>query len=125
MLLLSIIVVAFAFVPAIIQTYDVGEVSVWRLSSGLFGITWGAYWINAMITLRTRFPVWNALSLLNKANTAFFHPASFIVLLLGAFGLWGELVAAVYISALFVMLYMSAYLFLQIIVGLLDESRSA
>lgn len=123
MLLLSIIVISFAFVPVIIQTYEVGETVAWRISSGLFALVWGAYWINAIITLRTRFPVWGSLSLLNKVNTAVLHPGSVIVLALGAIGVWGGFIASVYISALFVMLYMSAYLFLQIIIGLLEDNQ--
>ena len=121
MLLLSIIVIAFAFVPVIVQTYEFSETVAWRVSSGLFAVVWAAYWINAIVTLRTRFPVWDSLSFLNKAHTAVLHPGSAIVLFLGAFGVWGRFTAAVYISALFVMLYMSAYLFLQIIIGLLKD----
>ena len=125
MLLLSIIVIVFAFVPVIVQTYEVGEAVAWRVSSGLFAGAWGAYWINAIVTLKTRFLVWNSLSLLNKANTAVLHPGSVIVLFLGAAGVWGRFNAAVYVSALFVMLYMSAYLFLQIIISLLDENQGS
>ena len=48
-----------------------------------------------------------------------------IALLSGSVGLWGKLTDAVYVTALFIMLYLSAYFFLQIIVGLLDtESES-
>lgn len=124
MLLLSIIVIAFAFVPVIVRAYDIGDSLGWRISSGLFGAVWGLYWIHAIATLRNRFPVWESLSFLNKANTVVFHPGGAIVLLLGAFGLWGERTAAVYVTALFVMLYMSAYLFLQVIVGLLEDDAS-
>jgi hypothetical protein len=88
--------------------------------SPVFG---GAYWINAIVTLRTRFPVWGSLSWLNKVNTAVLHPGSVIVLVLGAIGVWGKFSASVYISALFVMLCMSAYLFLQIIIDLLEDNQ--
>jgi len=121
MLLLSIIVVAFSLVPAVCQAYQLSEAVNWRISSGLFGVAWGAYWINAIVTLKKRFPVWDSLTLLNKANTAVIHPASASVLLLGASGLWGQLTAAVYATGLLVMLFMSAYLFLQIIVDLLKR----
>jgi len=121
MLLLSIIVIAFAFVPVVIQAYDVSEALAWRMSSGLFGIVWGAYWINAIVKLKTRFQVWDTLSTLNKLHTVVLHPGSATCLLLGIFGLWGTYTPAVYVTMLFIMLYMSAFLFLQIITDLLDK----
>lgn len=124
MLLLSIIVVVFSFVPAVIHSYGVDDSMTWRLSSLLFGAVWLAYWIHAIRTLRTRFPVWDALSRVNKVNTAVVHPGSALALLLGSFGFWGMATPATYVTALLVMLYMSAYLFLQIIVGLLDDKAA-
>jgi hypothetical protein len=121
MLLLSVIVIAFAFVPVIILAYNVSEALAWRVSSGLFGTAWAAYWINAIVKLRTRFQVWDTLSTLNKLHTVVLHPGSAICLLLGIFGLWGIYAPAVYVTMLFIMLYMSAFLFLQIITDLLDK----
>ena len=125
MLLLSIIVIAFAFVPGVIQTYNVSEAIAWRASSGLFGAVWGAYWINAIVKLRTRFQVWDTLSFLNKIHTVVMHPGSVVCLLLGMSGLWGTYTAAVYVTALFIMLYMSAFLFLQIITDLLGHQAGS
>ena len=125
MLLLSIIVIACAFLPTILLAYETGESIAWQASSALFGAAWCAYWVNAIVKLRTRFRVWDSLSFLNKVNTAVLHPGAIIILFAGALGLWGEFTDAVYVTALFIMLYMSAYLFLQIIVDLLDtEMRS-
>ena len=120
MLLLSIIVIACAFLPFIFMAYDVSESEAWRASSGLFAVLWCWYWINAIVKLKTRFRVWNSLSLVNKVNTAVVHPATFTSLFAGMLGLWGSLTGAVYLTALFIMLCMSAYLFLQIILELLD-----
>ena len=120
MLLLSIIVIASAFLPTILSAYELGESIAWQASSGLFGAVWFAYWINAIVKLRTRFRVWGSLTLLNKVNTAVVHPGAIILLLTGTLGIWGKFTDAVYVTALFIMLYMSAYLFLQIIVDLLD-----
>lgn len=120
MLLLSVIVVICAFLPTIFLAYDLSEAAAWRASSGLFGVVWCAYWINAIVKLRTRFRVWGSLALLNKVNTALVHPAAIISLIVGMTGFWGESTDAVYVTALFIMLYMSAYLFLQIIIDLLD-----
>ena len=64
--------------------------------------------------------MWGSLTPLNKVNTAVVHPGAIILLLTGTLGIWGKFTDAVYVTALFIMLYMSAYLFLQIIVDLLD-----
>lgn len=125
MLLLSIIVISFAFVPVIIRAYEVDELVAWRVSSGLYGLAWGGYWVNAIVQLRTRFKVWGSLNTINKLNTAVLHPVSIVCLLLGAFGVLGAHTSAVYVTALFVMLYMSALLFLQIITGLLDDQAGS
>jgi len=124
MLLLSIIVVAFSFVPAIVQNYGATESASWRMASALYGFVWGAYWINALVTLKSRFRDRGDLSFLNKLHTYFVHPGTIIVLFCGALGLWGTAVDAVYATALFIMLYMSAYLFLQVITGLLEHKTS-
>ena len=125
MLLLSIIVIACAFLPTILSAYELGGSIAWRASSALFGAVWCTYWINAIVKLRTRFRVWGSLTFLNKVNTVVVHPGAIILLLAGALGLWGKFTDAVYVTALFIMLYMSAYLFLQVIIDLLDtETRS-
>jgi hypothetical protein len=72
-----------------------------------------------------RFPVQGDLSLLNKLHTYLLHPGAILMLFLSALGLWGTAIAAVYATALFIMLYMSAYLFLQIITGLLEHNASS
>jgi hypothetical protein len=69
--------------------------------------------------------VWDSLALLNKVNTVLVHPTAFILLFVGMTGFWGESVEAVYVTALFIMLYMSAYLFLQIIIDLLDTQSES
>jgi hypothetical protein len=120
MLLLSVIVITCAFLPTIFLAYELSESTAWQASSGLFGAVWCAYWINAIVKLKTRFRVWGSLSLLNKVNTAVVHPAAIVLLFAGMIGLWGRFTEAVYVTALFIMLYMSAYLFLQIIIDLLD-----
>lgn len=124
MLLLSIIVVAFSFVPAVVQNYGATESVSWKVSSALYGLVWSAYWINALITLKSRFRIGSDLRFLNKLHTYLVHPSAIIMLFSGAFGVWGKSTGAVYATALFIMLYMSAYLFLQIITGLLKHNAS-
>lgn len=121
MLLLSIVVIAFALLPTVIGAYGIERHTLWRLSCALYGLTWFVYWVNAIITIRKRFRVWRSINLINKLNTAIVHPGSVILLALGALGVWSEWTDAVYVTALFVMLYMSAHLFLQIIVDLLNH----
>jgi len=123
MLLLSIILVAFSFVPSIVQDYGATGATAWKVSSALYGVAWGTYWINALRQLKLRYRIGDALTTLNKLNTYVVHPGTIIALFLGAFGVWGNSVGAVYATALFIMLYMSAYLFLQIITGLLKQKR--
>jgi hypothetical protein len=125
MLLLSIIVVAFSFVPAVVQNYGANESAAWKVSSALYGFVWSAYWINALITLKSRFRIGSDLSFLNKLHTYLLHPGAIIMLFSSAFGAWGKSAGAVYATALFIMLYMSAYLFLQIITGLLEHNASS
>ena len=125
MLLLSIIVVAFSFVPAVVQNYGATESEAWKVASALYGFVWGAYWINALVSLKSRFPVQSELNFLNKLHTYLLHPGAIIMLFLGALGLWRTVIGAVYATALFIMLYMSAYLFLQIITGLMEHKSSS
>jgi hypothetical protein len=43
MLLLCIIVVAFSFVPAVVQNFGATESEAWRVASALYGFVWGAF----------------------------------------------------------------------------------
>lgn len=122
MLLLSVMVVVCSFMPIILLAYEINDSTAWQVSSGLFGVIWCVYWINAIVNLRTQFRVWNSLAFINKVNTAVVHPAALILLFVGMTGYWGKSTEAVYITALFILLYMSAILFLQIIIDLLVNS---
>jgi hypothetical protein len=50
---------------------------------------------------------------LNKLNTLVTHPLAILVLMAGAFGLWGRFNSALYITTLLVMLFLSGILFVQ------------
>jgi hypothetical protein len=104
MLILSIIVVVVAFVPAVIGSFGVDVVMTWRLSSLLLGLACVSYWIRAIRTPGTRFPAWNAQSWVNKFHTAVGHPGSAVALLLGSLGLWGSATSAVYVTAMLIMM---------------------
>ncbi len=124
MLLLSLIVIMSSFLPQIVQYFGAEKMLAWRISSALYAVVWSGYWANALRTIKTKFSSQNELSFLNRLNTYAIHPIAIAILYLGAFGLWGDLVAAVYATALFVMLYMSANLFLQVVTGVLRERES-
>jgi len=124
MLLLSLIVIMASFLPQIVQYFGADSVLAWRIASAIYAVAWVGYWANALFTISKRFSSQSELSLLNKLNTYALHPAAIATLLLGAFGLWGSRAGAAYATALFVMLYMSAYLFLQIVTGFLKDSES-
>jgi hypothetical protein len=124
MLLLSLIVIMSSFLPQIIQYYGAENILAWRIASALYAAAWTGYWINALRTIKRRFNSPSDLSFLNRLNTYAVHPAAIALLLLGAFGLLGDLAGAVYATALFVMLYMSAYLFLQIVTEFLRDRES-
>lgn len=125
MLLLSLIVVLASFLPLLIQYFQLAPELAWRLASGLYALAWGSYWINAIVSIKNRFGSIQRLSFLNKFNTYVAHPASIAALLLGLIGVLGDLVSAAYAAALFVMLYMSAYLFFQIVVSFLKDRKNS
>jgi hypothetical protein len=124
MLLLSLIVIMSSFLPQIVQYFGADNMLAWRIASALYAAAWTGFWISALRTIKTRLKSHSELSFLNRLNTYAIHPAAIAVLSLGAFGLWGDLAGAVYATALFVMLYMSAYLFLQIVTGFLRDRES-
>ena len=124
MLLLSLIVIMSSFLPQIIQYYGAENILAWRIASALYAAAWTGYWINALRTIKRRFNSPSDLSFLNRLNTYAVHPSAIALLLLGAVGLLGDLAGAVYATALFVMLYMSAYLFLQIVIEFLRDRES-
>lgn len=121
MLLLSLTVVLASFLPLLIQYFQIAPELAWRLASGLYALAWGSYWINAIRSIKSRFGSIKSLSFLNKFNTYVVHPASIAVLVLGLIGALGDLVGAAYATTLFVMLYMSAYLFFQIVISFLKD----
>ena len=53
------------------------------------------------------------------------QPIAIGALLLSGLGVWGQLVGAVYTTALFVNLCFSAFIFLQIVAGILGDKHKA
>jgi hypothetical protein len=125
MLLLSLMVVLASFLPLLVQYFGLIQESAWRIASGVYAVAWGSYWVNAIRTIRSRFGSIEGLSFLNRFNTYVVHPVSVSVLVLGFIGAWGGQVSAVYATTLFVMLYMSAYLFFQIVMSFLKDRKNS
>lgn len=125
MLLLSLMVVLASFLPILVEYFGINHESAWRIASGLYGLAWGSYWMNAVRTIRSRFGSTKDLSFLNRFNTYIVHPVSVAVLVLAFSGAWGDRVSAVYATTLFVMLYMSAYLFFQIVINFLKDRKNS
>lgn len=125
MLLLSLLVVLASFLPLLIQYFAFTPESAWRIASGLYALAWASYWINAIRSIKSRFGSIQRLSFLNKFNTYVVHPASIAALVLGSIGALGGRVGATYATTLFVMLYMSAYLFFQIVISFLKDRKNS
>lgn len=125
MLLLSLMVVLASFLPLLVQYFGTNHEFAWRIACGFYALAWGSYWINAIRTISRRFGSIKRLSFLNRFNTYVVHPVSVAVLVLGLIGAWGDWVSAVYATTLFVMLYMSAYLFFQIVLSFLNDRKSS
>ena len=118
MLMLSLLVAAFSFVPQLVAGFGLSEEAVWRASSGLYGLAWSGYMLFAMrlgLALQTAraLPAGAAL----RINQVV-HLISPLLLLAGAAGVWNSMTAQVYTVALFGMLYISGVLFVQVFVSL-------
>ena len=119
MLVLSLLVAAFSFVPQLVAGFGLSEEAVWRASSGLYGLAWAGYMlfgIRLALALRTAraLPTGTAALHINQV----IHLISPLLLLAGAAGVWNSMTAQVYTVALFGMLYISGVLFVQVFVSL-------
>ena len=115
MLMLSVLVVLFALLPSL-PAFDLADTGTWRVVSGLYAVSWAIYWVNVLHGFRTyRYGVGFAeLAWTNRINAFVVHPGSIAMLIGTAIGLFGDAAASVYTAALFVMLAMSGFLFVQL-----------
>ncbi len=122
MLLVSFIVTAFALFPRLPASFGMGQQSGWQLSFAALFLAWLLY----IIPSRRRYVAVSAtLTRLQRrvGNLNFgVHGLTGVGLLLGAFGVWGSRSEAVYLSCLFVLLYMAGYLFVLLFLRLLAET---
>ncbi len=124
MLVLSLLVAAFSFVPQLVAGFGLSEEAVWRASSGLYGLAWAGYMLFGIRLGRAlratgALPTGAALYI-NQVV----HLISPLVLLAGAAGVWNSMTAQVYTVALFGMLYISGVLFVQVFVSLVRREAS-
>lgn len=125
MLVLSLLVVAFSFVPQVVAGFGLSDEAVGRASSGLYGLAWvgyNVYTVRVAAALRAAgaFPTGVALYI-----NMVVHLISPLVLLAGAAGVWNSMTAQVYTLALFGMLYISGVIFVQVFVSLVRREASA
>jgi hypothetical protein len=121
MLILSILAVSFALIPNLIPLYELPISQSWRFLCLLYAIIWAAYWVFILIVIRrARFGTnFSGLLLANKINAFLVHPGLILALLAGAADFWGNVADRVYVTAVLVMLLLSAQLFVQIVISLL------
>jgi hypothetical protein len=122
MLILSILAISFALLPALASIYELPDEPSWRILCFTYGISWAIYWIYILRAIRgARFGVgFSDIQLSNRLNAFLVHPISILALLGGALGLWGSYVDRIYVTAVLIMLFLSGLLFVQIVVTLLQ-----
>jgi hypothetical protein len=121
MLFVSLMVTAFALFPQLPEKYGLPPHSVWRVSSGLFLVAWLIYIIPSGLRFRAVLPKMPSAQRLTGFMNYTIHSVIGIALGLGAFGAWGGVGEAVYLSCLFGELYLAGYLFVLVFLELLSE----
>jgi len=119
MLALSIMVVLFSLLPSLPELY--GLDTYWHTLCALYAAAWLFYFAGIVNNLRLGGLGANlkSLPILNKINTFGIHPISIIVLILGAGRFINIPPSWLYVTGLFVMLFLSAQLFIQIVISLI------
>ena len=119
MLVLSLLVAAFSFVPQLVAGFGLSEEAVWRTSSGLYGLAWVGYlllfYLRLGSALRAAGTKYRGVALYINAVV---HAISPLLLFAGVAGVWNSMTAQVYTIALFGMLYISGVVFVQVFVSL-------
>jgi hypothetical protein len=121
MLLLSLIAAAFALFPTLPIAFGANEEITWRVSSGLFVVAWAGFGLQGLLA---------GLQLSRSGSRPFLRPlfwnnlAAYIVsvaaLLLVAAGadVVADVRAAVYLAALYVLLYLAGAYFVALFISL-------
>lgn len=122
MLFVSFMVTAFSLFPRLPASFGVAPQSGWQLSFGTFFLAWLLY----IIPSRRRFSALSATLTPFQRRAGNFnlavHSLVGVGLALGSFGAWGSRSEAVYLSCLFILLYMAGYLFVRLFLRLLAET---
>ena len=121
MLALSIMVVLFSLIPSLLVQYQLDQSTSWQVLCALYAATWLFYFAGIVNNLRVGGlgASIKSLPLLNKLNTFGVHPISILALALGALRIIDTPASWLYVTGLFVMLFLSAQLFIQIVISLI------
>jgi len=124
MLLLSLIAAGMALFPHIPARFGASEAAIWQVSSAVFFAAWLAYFVFSFRNYQRVFP--GALRALPIAWVHWgAHIAMGCALFLGSLGVWGRRTEAVYALALYLFLYLSAYMLVQIFLTLAGRGDSS
>lgn len=120
MLFLSLLAVVFSLFPYLPFYLGLPAQTSWRISCFLLGFIWLLYYALRIrwIRFKEHRNAVQFMSVGNRVNMFLIHPISILCVLSGALGFWGELVGFVYLCAIFVLLIISAYLFLVLVMSL-------
>ena len=120
MLRLSLLAVVFSLFPYLPFYLELPAHTTWRVSSLLLGSMWLYYYVGRIRWIRSgehkdavRF-----MSRGNRVNLFFTHPLGILCVLIGALGFWGGLVGFVYLCAIFILLLMAAYIFMELVISM-------
>jgi hypothetical protein len=122
MLFVSLMTTAFALFPRLPVSFGLAPQAGWQLSFAAFFVVWFFY----IVPSRRRFSAVSENYSPSRRRLGDFHFAVHgllgIALLLGSFGVWGDSSEAVYLSSLFVLMYMAGYLFVRLFLELLART---
>ena len=124
MLRLSLLVILCSLIPYLPSRLGLAEASAWRLSSGFFAILWVVYYVSGLRLLGPKAGRLHA-SLINKINFFGVETLAILGLAAGALGAWGNQVAFVYLCSLLAMLYVSGWLFLELVIQIARREPAA
>ena len=121
MLLLSLIAAAFALFPTLPGTFGADEETTWRVSSGLFVVAWAGFGLQGLFAgFRLSRSGTRPFSRPLFWNNLVAYVPSVVALLLVAAGAdaVAGIRAAVYLSALYVLLYLAGAYFVALFISL-------
>jgi len=123
MLRLSFLAVIFSLFPYLPYYLEFSVETTWRISCLLLGLSWLIYYIDRIRWIRSPLhkDALRYMSVVNRVHIFIVHPLGILGVLLGAFGLWGNLVGFAYLTGIFCLLLMAASVFVGLVKSLSSE----